>query len=125
MLYGVEGLSAAAKDASEYFGTTRGVTSQMQKDIAELTALTGDAAGSVKLNAIFEQTAQSSSDLTDDIKQSQLKKVLMQVHYLNKWQVQLDYLLEHQKKKLKYLARKQQNYKNKVSQWKTQMEEMS
>ena len=64
LLYGVEGLSAAAKDAGDFFGTTRGVTSQMQKDIAELTALTGDAANSVKLNEIFEQTAQSSSDLT-------------------------------------------------------------
>ena len=68
LLYGVEGLSAAAKDAGDFFGTTRGITSQMQKDIAELTALTGDAANSVKLNAIFEQTAQSSSDLTDDIR---------------------------------------------------------
>ena len=68
LLYGVEGLSAAAKDAGDFFGTTRGVTSQMQKDIAELTALTGDAANSVKLNEIFEQTAQSSSDLTDDIR---------------------------------------------------------
>ncbi len=68
LLYGVEGLAAAAKDAGDFFGTTRGITSQMQKDIAELTALTGDAAGSVKLNAIFEQTAQSSSDLTDDIR---------------------------------------------------------
>ena len=68
LLYGVEGLSAAAKDAGDFFGTTRGVTSQMQKDIAELTALTGDAAGSVKLNEIFEQTAQNSSDLTDDIR---------------------------------------------------------
>ena len=68
LLYGVEGLSAAAKDAGDFFGTTRGVTSQMQKDIAELTALTGDAANSVKLNEIFEQTAQNSSDLTDDIR---------------------------------------------------------
>ena len=68
LLYGVEGLSAAAKDAGDFFGTTRGITLQMQKDIAELTALTGDAANSVKLNAIFEQTAQSSSDLTDDIR---------------------------------------------------------
>ena len=68
LLYGVEGLSAAAKDAGDFFGTTRGVTAQMQKDIAELTALTGDAAGSVKLNEIFEQTAQNSSDLTDDIR---------------------------------------------------------
>tara|TARA_B100001564_G_scaffold118223_2_gene98465 strand:- start:33125 stop:35470 length:2346 start_codon:yes stop_codon:yes gene_type:complete len=68
LLYGVEGLSAAAKDAGDFFGTTRGITSQMQKDIAELTALTGDAANSVKLNEIFEQTAQNSSDLTDDIR---------------------------------------------------------
>ena len=68
LLYGVEGLSAAAKDAGDFFGTTRGVTAQMQKDIAELTALTGDAANSVKLNEIFEQTAQNSSDLTDDIR---------------------------------------------------------
>jgi len=68
LLYGFDGLANAAKESSEYFGTTRGITSEMNKNVAELTALTGDAASSVKLNAIFNEASGSAADMTDEIR---------------------------------------------------------
>ena len=68
LLYGFDGLANAAKESSEYFGTTRGITAEMNKNVAELTALTGDAASSVKLNAIFNEASGSAAEMTDEIR---------------------------------------------------------
>ena len=68
LLYGAEGLAQAAKDAGEYFGTTRTITGDMQKNVAALTALTGDAASSVKLNQIFEDANGNAKEMTSEIK---------------------------------------------------------
>ena len=68
MLYGMEGIANAAKEAGDYFATTRGITGDMQKNIAELTALTGDASSSVELNAIFRDAAGNAKDLTKEIR---------------------------------------------------------
>ena len=68
MLYGMEGIAQAAKDAGDYFATTRGITGEMQKNIAELTALTGDASSSVELNTIFKDAAGNAKDLTNEIR---------------------------------------------------------
>ena len=68
LLYGTEGLAQAAKDAGEYFGTTRTITGDMQKNVAALTALTGDAASSVKLNQIFEDANGNAKEMTSEIK---------------------------------------------------------
>ncbi len=68
VLYGTEGLAQAAKDAGEYFGTTKTITGDMQKNVAALTALTGDAASSVKLNQIFEDANGNAKEMTSEIK---------------------------------------------------------
>lgn len=68
LLYGTEGLAQAAKDAGEYFGTTKTITGDMQKNVAALTALTGDAASSVKLNQIFEDANGNAKEMTSEIK---------------------------------------------------------
>ena len=90
----------------------------MQKDIAELTALTGDAAGSVKLNEIFEQTAQNSSDLTDDIRAIATKEGVNASALFKQMAGSAGLLVGASAEELKNLfKKKQQNYKNKVSQW--------
>jgi len=68
LLYGTEGLAQAAKDAGEYFGTTKSITGDMQKNVAALTALTGDAASSVKLNQIFADANGNAKEMTSEIK---------------------------------------------------------
>jgi hypothetical protein len=68
LLYGGEALAAAAKDASEYYGSTQVVTGEMQKNITALTGMMGDGAGAAQMNALLEQAGGNAGELTDDIK---------------------------------------------------------
>lgn len=68
LLYGGEALATAAKDASQYYGTTQVVTGEMQKNITALTALMGEGAGAAQMNALLEQAGGNAGELTDDIK---------------------------------------------------------
>ena len=68
LLYGGEALAAAAKDASQYYGSTQVITGEMQKNITALTAMMGDGAGAAQMNALLEQAGGNAGELTDDIK---------------------------------------------------------
>jgi len=60
--------ASAASALSDELNTTRGITSSLIKDVAEISALTGDSASGAQLGLIFEQASGDAGALTDEIK---------------------------------------------------------
>jgi len=60
--------ATAASALSDQLNTTRGITSGLIKDVAEISALTGDAASGAQLGLIFEEASGDAGALTDEIK---------------------------------------------------------
>lgn len=60
--------ASAASALSDQLNTTRGITSSLIKDVAEISALTGDSASGAQLGLIFEQASGDAGALTDEIK---------------------------------------------------------
>ncbi len=60
--------ATAASALSDQLNTTRGITSSLIKDVAEISALTGDSASGAQLGLIFEQASGDAGALTDEIK---------------------------------------------------------
>jgi len=68
LLYDTQQMSEAASALADKFNTTNGITSDLLEDVAEIGALTGDAASGAGLANIFEQAAGDAGELTSEIK---------------------------------------------------------
>ena len=85
MLYGGEALATAAKDAAEYFGSTENFTAEMQRDLVEISALSGETGTNAVMLQQHCRLGGSASDITDNIKVLDKKKVYLQELYFKIW----------------------------------------
>jgi hypothetical protein len=104
LLYGGEALATAAKDASNYYGSTAVITADMQKNITKLSAM--GVEGAAQMNSIFESASGNAGELTAEI------QAIAQDAGVNASQVLQDMsastvsMVGKSKEELKYLAQK-------------------
>jgi hypothetical protein len=106
LLYGGEALAQAAKDASDYYGTTRVITGDMQKNITELTAMMGDGAGAAQMNAILQSAGGNARELTDEIKNIAQESGVNASEVFKEMGENANLLVGKSKEEIKVLARK-------------------
>lgn len=106
LLYGGEALANAAKDASEYYGTTRVITGDMQKNITELTAMMGEGAGAAQMNAILQSASGNARQMTDEIKDIAQESGVNASEVFKEMGQNANLLVGKSKEEIKVLARK-------------------
>lgn len=69
LLYGAEAVAEAAHATADFYGSTESISSDMLKNVTELTAMMGDGAGAVRMNQILQQASGNAAEMTDEIKE--------------------------------------------------------
>lgn len=102
LLYG-EGFAQAAKDAVDYYGSTRVITGDMRANMAELSAL--GVKGPAQMSAIFKQAAGSADEMTDSIKAIATKEGVATSALIGEMAKNQNLLVGKSKEQLQLLAR--------------------
>ena len=104
LLYGGEALANAAKDASEYYGSTAVITADMQKNITKLSAL--GVEGAAQMNSIFQSASGNASELTAEIQAIAQDAGVNASAVLKDMSSNMTAMVGKSKEELKYLAQK-------------------
>jgi hypothetical protein len=104
LLYGGEALANAAKDASEYYGSTAVITADMQKNITKLSAM--GVEGAAQMNSIFQSASGNASELTAEIQAIAQDAGVNASAVLKDMSSNMTAMVGKSKEELKYLAQK-------------------
>lgn len=104
LLYGGEALATAAKDASDYYGSTKVITADMQKNITKLSAM--GVQGATQMNAIFESASGNAGGLTAEIQAMAQDAGVNASEIFKEMEGSMVSMVGKSKEELKYLAEK-------------------
>ena len=104
LLYGGEALAKAAQDASEYYGSTAVITTEMQKNITKLSAM--GVEGAAQMNSIFESASGNAGELTGEIQAIAQDAGVNANAVLKDMSSNMTAMVGKSKEELKYLAKK-------------------